>query len=640
MAILNARSVALTPSGKVVNWLTPAAKGGSLAGTAGADMLSAPNGPATLAGGAGDDTYAIWSADVTLRELAGGGIDTVQSYAAAFVLPDFIENLQLMWTGTAGRGNALANIITGADGAQTLDGGAGDDVLSGGAGADTFVVRRGNGSEVITDFQPGTDRILLQDHALHSFATLQPALRQTGADTVLTLGNESLVLRNTQAATLSARDFQLPADPTHAGMRVTFNEDFNSLSASANGRGTTWKTTLKIVDQLRTLTTNGEAQYYSDASVGVNPFKVSGGILDITAAPGSNPLKLAYNSGALTTAQSFAQQYGFFEVRADLPSGQGFWPAFWLLPTDGSWPPEIDIFEVLGQDPTTAYFSLHTTTGPTTTAKVSLLPDLSAGFHTYGLDWQADRIRWYVDGNQVAEAATPADMHRPMYMLLNLAVGDAGSWPGKYDPGMPTGHLLVDYVRVWQNGATQPPPVDRTVRGPADVAAAGGSYSLRPDGVSDLYDFGKARSGIQLDASGLSAQLAHTVWGSAHADHVTAGAGTLNLSAGAGDDTFVFGPGTSRVMGGAGNDTFVLRKGAIATGDQIIDFQRSLPGGGEHDLLRLEGFSAAAQLNHKGGSGAVQYYTVTDGGYVSPVITLTVTNATTPLTQADYAFTG
>ena len=638
MPALNALSVPLKTSAAPTAWFSTSKPGASLSGTGGADFLSSPV-QATLAGGAGDDTYCVWNTSTKIIETAGGGIDTLQSYAAALILPDFVENLQLMWSGISGRGNALDNIIWGGDGAQTIDGGAGNDVLTGGGGADTFVLRRGNGSDVITDFQAGSDKVLLQDYGFYGFAAVKAALRQAGADAVLNLGGgESLVLRNTQAATLSAQDFQLPADPSHPGMRMTFSDEFNSLSASASGSGTTWKTTYKISDQLRTLPTNKEAEYYSDASVGVNPFSIKAGVLDITAAPGSNPLKLAYNSGALTTAQSFAQQYGFFEVKAQLPAGQGFWPSFWLLPTDGSWPPEIDIFEVLGHDPTTAYFSLHTTTGPTTTKAVSLLPDLSTGFHTFGLDWQADRIRWYVDGNQVAEAATPADMHKPMYLLLNLAVGDTGSWPGKYDPSLPTGHMLVDYVHVWQYGLTPPPPVDRTIRGPGDVAATGGSYSLRPDGASDLYDFGKARAGVQLDATAFSTKLTHVVWGSAFGDEVKAGAGTLNFTAGGGDDVFRFGAGTSRVMGGAGDDTFVFTKGAIAVNDQIIDFHRSLPGGGEHDLLRFEGFSAAAHLDYKGGGGTLQYYTVTDGAYKSPVIAINVTNASTPLGKADYVF--
>ena len=213
-------------------------------------------------------------------------------------------------------------------------------------------------------------------------------------------------------------------------------------------------------------------------------------------------------------------------MKAQLPAGQGFWPSFWLLPTDGSWPPEIDIFEVLGNDPTTAYFSLHTQTGPTTNAKVSLLPDLSTGFHTYGLDWQADTIRWYVDGNQVAEAATPADMQKPMYMLLNLAVGDTGSWPGQVRPE-PADRPYAGGLRPrLADGTARAAARLHLVTGPGDVAAVGGTYTLKPDGLSDLYDFGRARRGRAFDAHRPVHQLAHTVWGSPLGDEIRAGAGT------------------------------------------------------------------------------------------------------------------
>src|SRR3954468_9339920 len=98
LAILNAVSVALYTSAAPKTWLT-AAKGTTLNGTSGADVLSAPNGQATLIGGGGDDTYVIWDASNRIVELANGGIDTVQSYASAYPLADFGENLQLMRTG-------------------------------------------------------------------------------------------------------------------------------------------------------------------------------------------------------------------------------------------------------------------------------------------------------------------------------------------------------------------------------------------------------------------------------------------------------------------------------------------------------------------------------------------------------------
>ena len=41
------------------------------------------------------------------------------------------------------------------------------------------------------------------------------------------------------------------------------------------------------------------------------------------------------------------------------PKGRGLWPAFWMLPEPFSWPPEIDVFELIGQAPNTIIFSHH-----------------------------------------------------------------------------------------------------------------------------------------------------------------------------------------------------------------------------------------------------------------------------------------
>ncbi len=61
----------------------------------------------------------------------------------------------------------------------------------------------------------------------------------------------------------------------------------------------------------------------------------------------------------LTTYSSFAQTYGYFEMRADMPDDQGAWPAFWLPPGDGTWPPELDVVEMHGQDPNTVIATVH-----------------------------------------------------------------------------------------------------------------------------------------------------------------------------------------------------------------------------------------------------------------------------------------
>jgi hypothetical protein len=118
----------------------------------------------------------------------------------------------------------------------------------------------------------------------------------------------------------------------------------------------------------------------------------------------------------------------------------------------------------------------------------------------------------------------------------------------------------------------------------------------------------------------------------------------VNFSGNIGEDTFVFGSGLSRAAGGDGNDTFVVTKGNLLAGSGIMDFHLNLPGGGEHDMLQLSGFSAAARLEFvsttvsASGTSALQSYRVVDGDYISPNLLVQTTNGTGRLGGLDYNF--
>lgn len=243
----------------------------------------------------------------------------------------------------------------------------------------------------------------------------------------------------------------------------TFDEEFNLLTSSANGSNGTWMTTYPYEGMAAyTLAIpNHEQEYYSSAQSGSNsPFSVSNGILSITAsvaAAGSNPYGLPYNSGLVTTFQSFSQTYGYFEVSAKLPAGTGLWPAFWMLPTNNQYTAELDIFEVLGSDPSTLYSTTHGATGGVWggVSQNFAVPNTSTGFHSYGVDWEPATVTFYMDGQPLGSAPTPTSMNSPMYMLLNLAVGGVGSWPGA--PNAATvfpATMQIDYVRAYATAAT------------------------------------------------------------------------------------------------------------------------------------------------------------------------------------------
>ncbi len=221
----------------------------------------------------------------------------------------------------------------------------------------------------------------------------------------------------------------------------------------------------------RNLWGNAERQIYMDRAflgLGIDPFSLNDGVLTIEAKPlqpaeralvaseivrqpsdiANSALKdVTYSSGLISSRGRFSQTYGYFEIRARWTRGKGIWPAFWLLPEKGIWPPEIDVMEAHGDKPGVTFQTLHSRfpTEPTRTIK---LPAADGEFHTYGMLWLADKISFYVDDKLTGSEATPADMHQPMYVLANLAIG--GNWPG--DPDASTrfpARMEIDYVRAW-----------------------------------------------------------------------------------------------------------------------------------------------------------------------------------------------
>jgi beta-glucanase (GH16 family) len=125
------------------------------------------------------------------------------------------------------------------------------------------------------------------------------------------------------------------------------------------------------------------------------------------------------------------------------------------LPKDKSWPPEIDIMEMLGNETTKFYTTLHTKTGEVKTKSdipAHVVPDLSAGFNTYAADWGPDEIIFYFNDREIARRPTPPDMHKDKYILINLAVG--GEWPGSPTAQTPfPAAMEIDWVRAYQRDA-------------------------------------------------------------------------------------------------------------------------------------------------------------------------------------------
>ncbi|MEA3462883.1 MAG: family 16 glycosylhydrolase [Bacteroidota bacterium] len=212
---------------------------------------------------------------------------------------------------------------------------------------------------------------------------------------------------------------------------------------------------------------NNELQYYQEENVSVGD-----GVMTITAKR-ENVETSQFTSGRIRTIDMGDWTYGRFEFRAKMPVGKGLWAAIWMLPTDenyGGWAAsgEIDIMEYLGDDTTKVYGTIHyggqwPENEHRGTDYVTDDTAFHKAFHTFALEWEEGKLRWYVDGELFQNLGTgmwyssaadfPAPFNRRFHLLINLAVG--GNWPG--DPDANTHfpqRLVVDYVRVYQDGVS------------------------------------------------------------------------------------------------------------------------------------------------------------------------------------------
>lgn len=218
----------------------------------------------------------------------------------------------------------------------------------------------------------------------------------------------------------------------------------------------------------RSLSSNDEQQYFADATTAVvraypacDPFTIEdhpsrpGKLLAITVRASPDPALsagLPYVSGMIHSHSTFSRRYGFFEMVARLPRGQGLWPAFWLLPANGAWPPEIDVMEVLGHDMTTYYASTHWSRmagrKAFRTMQLAVGRDLSADFNAFGCLWTETELVFTLNSQPVGRLAQPPSVNVEMYLLAGLAVG--GTWAGS--PGSTTefpARLEIESLKIW-----------------------------------------------------------------------------------------------------------------------------------------------------------------------------------------------
>jgi len=231
------------------------------------------------------------------------------------------------------------------------------------------------------------------------------------------------------------------------GYKITFREEFDGpLDISAWGPGTKWIAHTPYAGDF------GDAKF-TDPEEDF-PFTVNKGILTIEARKEDGKWKSGLICSVDKLGKGFAQQYGYFEMRAKFPKGPGTWPAFWLLAlrklTDRlGYGFEVDIIEQYGRNPNIMHSVLHWWP-PEKNAHKSVgerfyVPDMYKDYHNYGFLWDEEKMIWYFDGVELWRQPTPEESKTPMYVLVNLALGPG--WPLDKTPNPSL--MLIDYIRVY-----------------------------------------------------------------------------------------------------------------------------------------------------------------------------------------------
>ena len=293
-----------------------------------------------------------------------------------------------------------------------------------------------------------------------------------------TLGALSLSLA-VGAVSVGSAQAAIPASQravlTHTTKPVTYKllwaQDFNAKKAGAIDP--------KVWSYDTGVGLNGELEYNTNSTKNIlvdgkghlliNAYRISDSSFNQTTTSKADTALLKrcsyycqFASGKIKTASKVGFKYGRMEARMKVPAGLGTWPAFWMLGaslTQGdTWPDcgEIDILETRGSMDSVAFGTIHGPGYSGGSGKGSVYDNrstLTAGYHTFAIEWLKDVINFYVDGNQYFKV-TKADVapnqwvyNSEFYLILNLAMG--GEFTGDIDPALNKAQLAVDYIHYY-----------------------------------------------------------------------------------------------------------------------------------------------------------------------------------------------
>lgn len=288
-------------------------------------------------------------------------------------------------------------------------------------------------------------------------------VKSTGSDNDTDYGDwADIQLHKTNPVKSNTEDIK-----EYENMDLVFNDEFNSSEIDMEKWG------------FATAPENGSHHYANKVGEDENIW-IKDGNLNIRANEYEGNDDYKSTSGAVATENKFSFRYGRVDVRAKVPAETGMWPAIWMMPEnpDYEWPMdgEIDIMELISQEPNKIYSTLHSgiandsdyyfNEGGTITQNRGTYYD---DYHIYSMEWEPTALKFYVDdqlvyeenkwenwvidsNGDVKERDFPAPFNQEYYLKLNVATG--GGWAEDVDETTRWGDrttMKVDYVRVYQD---------------------------------------------------------------------------------------------------------------------------------------------------------------------------------------------
>lgn len=270
-------------------------------------------------------------------------------------------------------------------------------------------------------------------------------------------------------------------DLSYEGYALKWEDDFNSVSLNSADWNVETHEPGWVNNELQEYVNSNKNIYLENGNLVIKPVREK-----IEDDESGNPV-YKYTSGRVNTQGKHDFTYGLFETRVKVPTGKGYLPAFWMMPTNenlyGQWPRcgEIDIMEVMGQETNKLYGTLHYGNPHSQKQETYIAKngDFASEYHTYAVEWEPGKMIWYVDGIKYQEvndwytttegqgtAAYPAPFDQPFYMILNLAIG--GSWVGYPDETTTYDDqaFVIDYVKAYQKDQSYYDELEKTVEKP------------------------------------------------------------------------------------------------------------------------------------------------------------------------------